>query len=139
MKVPRPSHATVVAYLALFASLGGSAYAVSQIGTNNLKDGAVTSPKIKRAAVRGPDVKAPIVRTKLRTFGGPTVGARVEVRCKANERFLSGGGGWETSGGTLLFSGPSRDRPGAPAKGYFVFGETTTAQALEADAVCLPK
>jgi hypothetical protein len=51
----RPSHATVVAYLALFVALGGSAYAAvglprNSVGTKQLKDGAVTSAKFKRSA-----------------------------------------------------------------------------------------
>jgi hypothetical protein len=54
---PRLNHATVVAYLALFVALGGSAFAVSSlpsksVGTKQLKSGAVTSPKIKNGAVR---------------------------------------------------------------------------------------
>jgi hypothetical protein len=57
----RPSHATVVAYLALFVALGGGAYAASQlpnnsVGTKNLKDGAVTKPKIANGAVTGTKV-----------------------------------------------------------------------------------
>ncbi len=36
---------------ALFVALGGTALAVTQIGTNQIKDGAVTSPKIKNGAV----------------------------------------------------------------------------------------
>ena len=33
MKFRVPSHATVVAYLALFVAIGGSAYAVSKVGS----------------------------------------------------------------------------------------------------------
>ena len=43
-----PSHTTVVAYLALFVAIGGSAYAVSKIG----------SPQIKNHSIRGKDVAA---------------------------------------------------------------------------------
>jgi hypothetical protein len=46
MKIPAPSHSTVVAYLALFVALGGSAYAVSKIG----------SGEIENRSVRGKDV-----------------------------------------------------------------------------------
>lgn len=51
--IKRPSPAMLVALVALFVSLGGSAYAVTQIGTNQIKNGAVTTPKIKSGAVRG--------------------------------------------------------------------------------------
>ena len=51
--IKMPSPAMLVALVALFVSLGGSAYAVTKIGTNQIKDGAVTTPKIKSGAVRG--------------------------------------------------------------------------------------
>jgi hypothetical protein len=55
----RPSHAIVVAYLALFVALGGTAYA---LGTNSVRskhivNGAVRSPDIKQGAVRTSDVR----------------------------------------------------------------------------------
>jgi hypothetical protein len=40
-----------VALLALFVALGGSAWAVSKVGTNQLKNNAVTTPKIRASAV----------------------------------------------------------------------------------------
>ena len=58
MKRGRPSHATVVAYLALFVALGGGAMAASHLGKNSvgakqLKKNAVTTAKIKNSAVTG--------------------------------------------------------------------------------------
>ena len=58
----RPSHATVVAYLALFVALGGSAYAVGNLGKNTvgakqLKKNAVTTAKVKNEAITGAKVK----------------------------------------------------------------------------------
>lgn len=62
-KPRRPSHATVVAYLALFVALGGGAVAASQVGKNSvgaaqLKKGSVTSAKIRKGAVTGKKVAA---------------------------------------------------------------------------------
>jgi hypothetical protein len=56
--VKLPSHNTVIAYLALFVALGGSAYAVTQlpknsVGTKQLKPNAVTAAKLKNGAVTG--------------------------------------------------------------------------------------
>lgn len=45
----RPSHATVVAYLALFVALGGTSYAVAT--------GSIDSREIKNNSVRGKDVR----------------------------------------------------------------------------------
>jgi formylglycine-generating enzyme required for sulfatase activity len=52
----RPNHSTVVAYLALFVALGGSAWAVAanSVGTKQLKNRAVTTKKIKDGAVTAP-------------------------------------------------------------------------------------
>ena len=48
-----PSPAMAVALLALFVALGGSAWAVSKVGTKQLKNNAVTTPKIKAGSVNG--------------------------------------------------------------------------------------
>ncbi len=61
-KLKRPSHGTVVAYLALFVALGGSAYAATHLGKNSvgskqLKNNAVVTAKIKKESVTGAKVK----------------------------------------------------------------------------------
>jgi hypothetical protein len=71
--VRRPSHATVVAYLALFVALSGTAYAAAtlapansvnsraiidgQVKTLDLADSAVTGGKVAVDSIRGRDVK----------------------------------------------------------------------------------
>ena len=40
-------HTTAVAYLALFAALGGSAYAAVTVTGKNIKDGTVTGRDVK--------------------------------------------------------------------------------------------
>ena len=55
-KIRRPSVALIVSFVALFASLGGGAYAAftlpnNSVGTKQLKNGAVTTSKIKNGAV----------------------------------------------------------------------------------------
>jgi hypothetical protein len=54
-KIRRPSHATVVAYIALFLALGGVGYAAlklpaNSVGTKQIKDKAVTLAKISHSA-----------------------------------------------------------------------------------------
>jgi hypothetical protein len=52
-----PSHATVVAYLALFMAMGGTAYAAATIDSSDLVDESVRSVDLKNgAAVKSEDV-----------------------------------------------------------------------------------
>ncbi len=52
MRLSRPSHTTVVAYLALFVAIaGGTAVAAKKIGPDQLKKNAVTTKKIANGAV----------------------------------------------------------------------------------------
>ncbi len=53
----RPSPSLVISILALFIALGGSAYATGKIGTQNIKNNAITSAKIKKNAVTGAKIK----------------------------------------------------------------------------------
>src|SRR5436305_1728979 len=54
----RPRHATVVAYLALFVALGGSAVAAkTAITGKQIKNGTITSADIKNGSIKGADLK----------------------------------------------------------------------------------
>lgn len=48
----RPSPAIAISLIALFISLGGSAYAVNKIGTRQIQNGAVTKPKLAKSVKR---------------------------------------------------------------------------------------
>jgi hypothetical protein len=50
-------HTTAVAYLALFAALGGSAYAAVTVTGKNIKDGTVTGKDIRSRTIAGGDIK----------------------------------------------------------------------------------
>jgi hypothetical protein len=65
----RPSHATVVAYLALFVALAtGSAWAAATIGSNDIKNNAILTRHIKNGAVTTSKLATGAVRTaKLAT------------------------------------------------------------------------
>lgn len=74
----RPSPAMVVALVALFVALGGSAYAATKIGTKQLKSGAVTAAKIKKDAVTTVKIKnGAISAAKLQD--GAVTGAKVNL------------------------------------------------------------
>jgi len=68
----RPSPATVIALLALFVSLGGSAYAINKIGTNQIRNGAVTKPKLATNIKRKLDQKTHPGARGARGPTGPT-------------------------------------------------------------------
>jgi hypothetical protein len=53
----RPSHAVVVAYLALFVALGGSSYAAITVTGKNVKNSSLTGKDIKNNSLTGSDVK----------------------------------------------------------------------------------
>ncbi len=77
----RPTHATVVAYIALFLALGGGAMAASQLGKNSvgtkqLKKNAVTAVKIKDGAVTGAKIADDGV-TAAKLADGSVSGAKV--------------------------------------------------------------
>ena len=44
-------HSTAVAYLALFAALGGSAYAAATVTSKNIKDGTITGRDVKNSSL----------------------------------------------------------------------------------------
>ncbi len=52
----RPSLAMILALMAVFVSIGGVGYAAATIGTNDIKDGAVTKKKLHDNAVNGAKV-----------------------------------------------------------------------------------
>lgn len=53
----RPSHATVVAYLALFVALGGSSYAALRVGSKQIVNNSVRSKDIRDNNVASRDVR----------------------------------------------------------------------------------
>ena len=53
----RPSHGTVVAYMALFVALGGTAYAVNTVGSSDIIDGQVKSVDVGDNEIGSADVK----------------------------------------------------------------------------------
>ncbi len=54
----RPSHATVVAYAALFVAFTGTAWAAARVGSGDIKDDAVRSKHIKDGQVKKHDLHA---------------------------------------------------------------------------------
>jgi len=53
----RPGHATVIAYLALFVALGGTAYAANEWTGENIVDGSLTAVDLKDNTLGGHKIK----------------------------------------------------------------------------------
>ena len=75
--------ANVIAYLALFAALGGTGYAARKIGTAQLKRNAVTKPKIAANAVDG-------TKVQNASLSGGDLGANSVGGAQINEAVLAG-------------------------------------------------
>jgi hypothetical protein len=54
----RPDHATVLAYTALFLSLGGTGYAAAKVTGKDVRDGSLTAAEIKDGSLRARDFRA---------------------------------------------------------------------------------
>ena len=76
--IKMPSPAMLVALVALFVSLGGSAYAVSKVGTKQIKNGAVTTPKLKNKAVTAAKISDGAITT-AKVKSGAIQGDRLSV------------------------------------------------------------
>ncbi len=59
MKIRSPSHATVVAYLALFVAIGGSAYAVSKIGSSEIENRSIKGKDVADDTLGGRQINEP--------------------------------------------------------------------------------
>ncbi|HVY96039.1 MAG TPA: hypothetical protein VHA54_03665 [Solirubrobacterales bacterium] len=60
----RPSPSLVISTIALFVSLGGSAWAVATIGSEDIRKGAVTTRKLHAGAVTAAKLRAGAVQTR---------------------------------------------------------------------------
>lgn len=125
MKFKTPTHATVVAYFALFAALGGTAIAArDNVGAKELKPLVVHKSKFRPSASGG--------------------AASVVARCRGNEQLIAGAGGWNRDGGDVIpaptISQVSVITAGKRPRGYVVRGRAPALDnTLVAQALCLPK
>lgn len=75
----RLSYANVMATIAVFVALGGSAYALSlpknSVGSKQLKNGAVTTAKVKNGAITGQKIKLSTLGTVPSAASAATAGS----------------------------------------------------------------
>lgn len=87
----RPSTTSIVAWLALFATLGGSAYAAGKIDGRSIRDRSIPARKLKADALG--------VNTTIRSARSgdvpPGQPGSARVLCRKGERVLGGGGSYD--------------------------------------------
>ena len=162
----RLTYANVIATIALFLALGGSAYAVTAgkntvtsksiakgaVKTADIANKAVSAKKLKPGAVPANAIAAnsinadklgPVV-TRKATVDLPANSTRsATVYCKAGEQLLGGGSSAVGHGGSEDASTPTQvnkdPEEGAPAQGWLATytSSTTGTATIFAWAVCL--
>jgi len=118
--VKLPSHTTVIAYLALFVALGGSAYAAIQlpknsVGPKQLKANAVTTAKIKNGAVTGAKISANSVTGA--NIDESTLG-RVPSAASAEKATTAGHAATATNATNAASAAEAKALGGIPSSGF---------------------
>lgn len=134
-KKSRITYANVTSTLALaLVAGGGTAYAAGLVGTDDLKKGAVTRPKLAKNAVTGSKVKSgslrlsdlavspftdTVARSTSATFDGDEAGSLEEltVSCAAGESLVSGGHDVSALSVDVLASRPATEDGGTLTQG----------------------
>jgi hypothetical protein len=132
--------ALVLALLALVASAAGAGYAAGQIGTNGIKNNAITAKKIKNNAVTTKKIKKNAVTSAKVKDGSLTAADMVPNEVERLATFGNGGDGdcvWQ-SGAVLIpgGSGPTfrKDRFGT----IHLAGMAIGSDGVGGDADCDP-
>jgi hypothetical protein len=118
----RPSPAMIVACLALFAALGGSAYAALKIDTDEIKSEAVTSPKIAKRTIKGNRVAGDTL--KGNKIQEDTLGTVPEAR----DADAVDGKHADCDGGRILFIGECWDNAPRAAQTWIPAARTCTSE-----------
>ncbi len=107
-RVPLPSPAMAVALLALFVAMGGSAWAVTKVGTKQIRNNAVTTPKIKPGAVKASRLAAGSV-TGSKIAAGAVTGPKLAVGSVGAANILPGSVGADTLADSAVTTGKIAD------------------------------
>jgi hypothetical protein len=108
----RPNHATIVAYLALFTALGGSAYAAATIGSKEIKDNSIRSRDVRNQTLTGKDINERSLETRPNVYRKSvtvraTAGRVIAIApCNPGDLAISGGASGATRALALSTTGP---------------------------------
>jgi len=151
---PKLSYANVMSTLAMFVVLGGGvAWAHGKIGTSDLRNQAVTTPKLANAAAAPSKIRQKAVRTSKLATGAVRSRALANIvertssimvvngsqnngtaECEPGEAVISGGAEWDNLNTGVRLQQSRRDGNGWNAGGANDSGATRT---LTVKAYCL--
>jgi hypothetical protein len=132
LRLKRPSHATVVSYLALFVALGGTtAYAANTIGSSDVIDESLLSQDIKDGEVKTSDLKNSSV-TSLKINNGSVLNAEIASNAVTTDKIADGAvGNGDLADGAV---GTNKVQDGAITSAK-VFDDTLTANDIATSGV----
>ena len=124
----------VVALIALAVSLGGSAWAVTKVGTNQIRNGAVTTTKLKNGAVTTAKLRGGSV-TGAKLGNGSVTGAKVAAGAIGEIDLLDGAVSGDKIAQTTIRAGNMRNNsvPGRAIQDAAVGNDQVGSGTLGAD------
>ena len=120
----RPSPAMIVALISLFVALGGTSYAVTKVGTKQLKNRAVTSAKLRNGAVTTSKLRDGAVTNPKLGDGSVTTGKLVSGAVTTGQLGDNAVTGAKVANGSLA--------GGDVASGTFLGGRVTVQHEVAA-------
>jgi hypothetical protein len=133
----RPSPALIVAFVALFAAMGGIGYATDKLKPNsvkakNIKSGAVTTDKIADGAVTTPKLAAnavaPYATNAVNAMNAAKLGGAAPGECQT---------GWLTASMVVDTAALTQDHPDAVVPGFNCASKAADAIQIHREATGL--
>ena len=133
----RPSPALIVAFVALFAAMGGIGYATAKLKPNsvkakNIKSGAVTTDKIADGAVTTPKLAAnavaPYATNAVNAMNAAKLGGAAPGECQT---------GWLTASMVVDTAALTQDNPDAVVPGFNCASKAADAIQIHREATGL--
>jgi hypothetical protein len=133
----RPSPALIVAFVALFAAMGGVGYATAKLKPNsvkakNIKSGAVTTDKIADGAVTTPKLAAnavaPYATNAVNAMNAAKLGGAAPGECQT---------GWLTASMVVDTAALTQDHPDAVVPGFNCASKAADAIQIHREATGL--
>jgi hypothetical protein len=133
----RPSPALIVAFVALFAAMGGIGYATGQLKPNsvkakNIKSGAVTTDKIADGAVTtpklAPNAVAPYATNAVNAMNAAKLGGAAPGECQT---------GWLTASMVVDTAALTQDHPDGVVPGFNCASKAADAIQIHREATGL--